>query len=276
MRQLVRDTLSVHGRELVVESPAEALELFRRFYPHSWRGAARGPADVSLEAEGDRWHLRCGERTTGPLTGALQAAFALEHEVESALLARRGDQIALHAGGVVAGGQAHLLAGPPDVGKTTATFLLLELGHRFLCEEVALVDPANLTVAPHLRTLALDPSYLDGYSRSRTIRRGRVERFGAELARYAPARVHHAPAPLATLFLPRYRPRAEPAIEELDAAAVLPELLGYCFAPAVAAELFFDRVLRVLDGCRIVRVTCDGTAGALRLWRRLLPRAARP
>lgn len=273
MRRLVRATLLLPGHPLVIEGPAEALELLRRRYLHSWTGAAEGPVDLELTVDGDRWHLRGGGRTTGPLTGALQAVQALEHEVESSLVARNRERIALHAGAIEAGGRAHLLAGPPDSGKSTSAFQLIELGHRLLSEEVTLVDPASLMVEPHLRTLALDARYLERYARERPIAHGRVERLDERWARYTPARARREPAPLATLILPRFHPGARSAVEELDASEVLPELLACCFAPAAAEEPFFDAVLGVLDGCRIVRATFSGTADALQLWRRLLPPA---
>lgn len=276
MRQLIRDTLVLPGRDFVIETPAEAFELFRRFYPHSWKGAAVGPAEVALAVDGDRWQLQHGDRASGPLTGLLQAVFALEHAIESTLIADCRDRIALHAGGVVVAGRAHLVAGYPDAGKTTSTFQLLELGHGFLCEEIALVEPHTLAVAPHLRTLGLDNRYLDEYARAWRIERGEVHRLDDQLARYLPDRVCLEPARLETLFLPRFRPGERPRVEELDAAEVLPELLGYCFAPAVEEELLFDRVIAMLGSCRVVRVQFDGIATARALWERLLPPAARP
>ena len=276
MRQLVRDTLTLPGREFVIESPAEAFELFRRFYPSSWKGGATGPADLSLTADGDHWHLHHGGLSTGPLTGALQAALALEHEVEKSLIARCGDRIALHAGGVEAGGRAHLVAGDPDAGKTTATLQLVELGHSFLCEEVALIDPETLAVEPHLRALGLDAGHLERIARQQPLEHGAVDRLGDRLARYRPHRVRLEPAPLATVFLPRCRPGHQPLASELDPADALPEILGYCFAPTVDEERFFDRVIRMLESCRIVRVQFDGVAAARRLWQRLLPAGGQP
>ena len=271
MRQLVRDTLALPGREFVIESPAEAFELFRRFYPHSWKGGAVGPADLSLAADGDHWHLRHGDKTTGPLTGALQAVFALEYEIETTLVARCRDRIALHAGGVAVAGRAHLIAGHPDTGKTTSTFQLVELGHSFLCEEIALVDPDTLAVEPHLRTLGLDACYLDEFARKYPIERGEVDWLDNRLARYLPQRVRLEPARLETVFLPRFRPGRGSYVEELDPGDVLPEILGYCFAPNVEEEVFFARVIRVLESCRIVRIQFDGVATARDLWKRLLP-----
>ncbi len=271
MRELVRDTLTLPGSELVIESPAEAFELFRRFYPHSWQGGAAGPADFSLVADSDIWHIRHGTETTGPLTGALQAAFALEYEVENRLVARCGDRIAFHAGGVEVGGRAHIIAGDADTGKTTSTLLLVELGHSFLCEEVALVDPESLAVEPHLRTLGLDASHLDAIAKDRPIERGTVDRLDDRLARYLPHKARLEPARLETIFLPLLRPGSGSHVAELDPAEVLPEILGYCFAPNVDQELFFERVIRLLESCRIVRIQFDGLATARELWQQLVP-----
>ena len=271
MRQLVRDTLTLPGRELVIECPADAFELFRRFYPHSWKGAAAGAADFSLAADGDRWHLRHGERTTGPLRGARQAVFALEYEVQTSLVARCHDRIALHAAGIEVAGRAHLIAGDPDSGKSTSTFQLVELGHGFLCEEIALVDPHTLAVEPHLRTLGLDTGYLDEFASQRPIEHGEVDRLDDRLARYSPRKVSLEPARLATVFLPRFRPGRGRYVEVLDPGDALPEILGYCFTPNVEEEIFFDRVIGVLESCRIVRVQFDAIATARELWQDLLP-----
>ena len=276
MRRLVRDTLALPGRDFVIESPAEALELFRRFYPHSWKGGAAGAVDFALTAEGDRWLLRHGEGTTGPLTGPRQAAFALEYEVETRLVAECRDRIALHAGGGEAAGRAHLVAGDPDAGKSTSTLQLVELGHRFLCEEIALVDPTTLAVEPHLRTLVLDTAYLDEFTAERPIERGTVERLDDRLARYSPLRVRREPARLATIFLPRFRRDRGRHVEVIDPADALPEMLGYCFAPNMDEELFFDSMIHLLQSCRIVRVEFDGIPTARELWRELLPPGGAP
>ena len=271
MRRLVRDTLRLAGHDYVIESPAEALEIFRRLYPRAWRGGARGPADFSLAVEGERWLLRHGGETRGPLRGALEAAYALEHEVESGLVAGSGGRIALHAGGIEEAGRAHLVAGDPDSGKTTSTLLLVELGHRFLCEEVALIDPDSLAVEPHPRSLGLDRRFLDELARRRPLERGRVDRLDDHHARYAPHSPCLEPARLATIFIPRLRPGRTPGVEEVDPAQALPEILGYCFPPTAEPEEFFDRVIRMLESCRVARVRFDSVETASSLWRQLLP-----
>ena len=101
------------------------------------------------------------ERPPGDYATPVQALFAMEYELETTVVAQRGDLVALHAGAVMAGNAACLIIGNPDAGKTTTTFNLAEFGHAVLCEEIALVHPETHRVEPFPQSLALGRAFLE-------------------------------------------------------------------------------------------------------------------
>lgn len=258
-----------------LEAPEEVLAATRVLYPHSL--ASRDPAAADLpalfrvERRGGHWHLEREGASLGEFSRPLHVALALEHGIETRIVRDCGEWIAFHAGAVGVGDGAVLLAGLPDSGKTSCTFQLVELGHRFVAEEVALVEPGSRRVHPYLQTPALDDRFLREFERTRPVAAGRVEKLDHGLRRYLPARVARQPLPLEAILLPRYRPRQEPAVEELEASAVLTEILAYCFEPNGDDEAFFERVIALVGSVRLLRLAYPHAAGARELLAGLFP-----
>ncbi len=250
--------------DYALDAPDEILAIARLLYPHSL--ARRPPAEparrsLRIEPATAGWRLLEDGRVLGEQDTALGVALALEYAVESAVVRDCGECLAFHAGGVGVDGEAVLLAGPPDVGKTSCTFELVEMGHAFLAEEVALVDADAGRVLPYLQTLSLDGRLLecDGGRGHRRPTRGEVIELELGHWRYLPARVVRQPLPLRAILLPRFAPDETSRVEELSPEESLTEILGYCFEPPGEPETFFDRVIGLLERVRLVRlVYADG------------------
>lgn len=258
--------------------PAELPELLRLFYPHV-RPAA-GSEDggwlgrFAAARAGGRFELALDGEVVGRHETALAVLQDLEYRLESRLIRSCGRRVAFHAGAADVGGRACLLAGDPEAGKTSCTFQLVELGHAFLAEEVAVVDPATAEVHPFPQALAFGPELVEDFRRSAELRHGELHALLPAYRRYVPRRLGTAPVPVDTLVLPRYRPDAAPGLEELSPADALTETLGYCFEPGFDREEFFDRVIALLERWRIVRLTYGDASGCRRLLGGLFPAPA--
>jgi hypothetical protein len=77
------------------------------------------------------------------------------------LASQSEDQLAFHAGAVERRGRAVLLAGFSGGGKSTLTAAFTQRGWGYLSDEVALVDPASLSVHPYPKDLDLGDGSLE-------------------------------------------------------------------------------------------------------------------
>jgi hypothetical protein len=92
----------------------------------------------------------------------------LQHAIWSlhaAVPNRSRDFVFLHAGAVVRGGDALLLPGAMDVGKSTLVVALLERGSAYLSDELGAIDPITGRLYPFPKLISLDDDalrHLDG------------------------------------------------------------------------------------------------------------------
>lgn len=161
----------------------------------------------------------------------LELICRLEEDIENALIRSIGDWVGFHAGAVMIGNAACVIAGNSDTGKTTTTFNLIEMGHIFLCEEISPVDPVTFLVHPYPQVLGLDGDYAEKYRSLYRVTKGELKIPDSEMARYRPYAVGPEPIPLETILIPAYDPSGTRGIEKLTPGEVFTELLGYCFPP---------------------------------------------
>jgi len=184
--------------------------------------------------------------------------FALEEDLEFALIESLDGWVGLHAGAVVLDDIAIVTVGHPDTGKTTTTLNLIELGLPFLCEEVTPVDPETCAVHSFPHPLTLSRAYGEALNVCYPVQHGVLTYHGPDMARYSARRVHRTPVRLGAIVLPAYDPSATPALTEVPPADVIPDLFQYCFAPTRGDELLYDSVIRVVEQCRLFRMqTCS-------------------
>lgn len=111
----------------------------------------------SLARQGDSFALLRDRAPVGiapDLAGLFQEA---EWALTEVALLRLGHFYQLHAGAVAWAGGAQVLAGPPESGKTSLVLALAERGGAVLTDEIALLEPGQLRVAPFRRDLILRP-----------------------------------------------------------------------------------------------------------------------
>jgi hypothetical protein len=203
-------------------------------------------------------HLFRGDALLGRFADLHDLVFALEEDIENALLARAGDWMALHAGAAVLRDAAIVIVGRPDTGKTTTTFQLVELGLELLCEEIAAVDPRTLAVQPFPQVLTLSRAYAEAFRARFPVVGGALSVPTASVARYAAHRVRRRPAPARVVLFPAFDPSREPALARATPGEVLTELLGHCFPPAGGDERLYDDVIRLAERCRLIRLFSNG------------------
>ena len=259
--------------DVVVTTPAELATTVAVFYPRAVRDPGdRSPSRVyTIRPAGGRWSLLKDTAVAGDYATPVQALFAMEYDIETTVVAGRGDLIAFHAGAVRAGDAACLILGNPDAGKTTTTFNLVERGHSFLCEEVALVHPVTQHVEPFPQSLALGRDFLESTVARFPVRHGTILPLDDRFARYVPERVTTSLARVERLLLPRYAPDDEAGAFPLQPAEALTELLGYCFPPNHGEERLFDAVIALLEACQVERLCYGNVSQARRLLDELFP-----
>lgn len=215
------------------------------------------------------YRLYKNRRFLGSFVGALELHGALEEDIENCLIKSCREWVAFHAGCVGAKGAACLIAGKPEAGKTSTTFILVETGKDFLCEEVAPVNPESRLVHPFPLALSLNRRFAREYRSRFSVKKGSLEDMGRKLSRYVPHRAAKAPLPLRMIILPSYNPSFKPDLIPLSPGEALPEILGCCFTPNIHEEEFFDSVIHIITGCRILRLRTNGIATTRNLARRL-------
>lgn len=209
----------------------------------------------------------------GQLTGNFGSCFdlicRLEEDIENTLIRSMGNWVGFHAGAVMIGDTACVIAGNPDTGKTTTTFNLIEMGHTFLCEEVSPVDPETLLVYPYPQVLTLDGTCAERYRSRYPVQKGSLKIFDSRMARYHPYVAGSDPVPLKTLLIPAYDPSQTPGIEKLSPDEVFTELLGYCFPPNTDDEHLFDSVIRICEAAEIFRLRTNSLQSMRELLKKL-------
>ena len=178
----------------------------------------------------------------------------LEEDIENALIQAIGGWVGFHAGAVMIGDTACVIAGNPDTGKTTTTFNLIEMGQIFLCEEVTPVDPETFLVYPYPQVLTLEGAYAERHLTLYPITNGELKILDSQMARYCPYAAGSDPVLLKTILISAYDPSETPGIEKLTPGEVFTELLGYCFPPNTDDEHLFDSVIRICEEAEIFRL----------------------
>jgi len=193
----------------------------------------------------------------------------LEEDIENTLIRSIGDWVGFHAGAVLIGDTACVIAGNPDTGKTTTTFNLVEMGQTFLCEEVTPVDSETLLVYPYPQALTIEGTYAEKYRSLYPVQNGELKILDSQMARYSPYDVGSDPVPLKTILIPAYRLSQTPGIEELSPGEVFTELLGYCFPPNTGDEHLFDSVITICEKAEIFRLRTNSLKSTRELLKEL-------
>lgn len=207
-----------------------------------------------IESTSSRLSLLKDGQSVGQFGSCLDLICRLEEDIENTLIRAIGDWVGFHAGAVMIGDSACVIAGNPDTGKTITTFNLIEMGQIFLCEEVTPVDPETFLVYPYPQVLTLEGAYAEKYLALYPVQNGELKIPDSQMARYRPYTAGSDPVPLKTILIPAYDPSETPGIEELAPGEVFTELLGYCFPPNTDDEHLFDSVITICEKAEIFRL----------------------
>ncbi len=207
-----------------------------------------------IESTSNGLNLLKDGQPTGQFGASVDIICRLEEDIEITLTQTIDNWVGFHAGAVMIGDSACIIPGNPDTGKTTTTFNLIEMGHTFLCEEVAPVDPETFLVYPYPQVLTLSRIYAEKHLSLYPVINGELKILDSLMARYRPYAAGSDPVPLKTILIPAYAPSEKQGIEELSSEEVFTELLGYCFPPNTDDEHLFDSVIRICDEAEIFRL----------------------
>ena len=227
-----------------------------------------------VETEGQNWIVSKDGQVLDRRQSDWESVFVLEYDIELSILEHRGNWLAIHAGCVAIGDEACLIAGSPESGKTTTTFNLVEMGHRFMCEEIAFLDAETKEVHPYLQTLSLESRFIDLVKQHFQIKRGNIHTLNPSLVRYLPETIQKESVKLSTIVVPKHDPKAEAEIIPLNPGGFLTEFLGYCFEPKIGMEDLVDKVISVLSECSVYRVVYGDVRDCRRMLLSLFPSAS--
>ncbi|MFC2169860.1 hypothetical protein ACFLRM_04775 [Acidobacteriota bacterium] len=270
----MKDIFLVFPRmNISIKAPEDVLDNIRRSYFFSAQDSPPGPIHHSYEIrkEENKWLFHKDGSLKNVYHNHQQIIFGLENNIEYSMILQCGDWVAFHAGSVAVGDQACLAVGNPDTGKSSSTFNLIELGHEFLCEEVALVDPEIKSVFPFLQSLKLDKNFLNEAEQDFPVRKGDIYSQDPNIIRYTPREAIKKPVLLGTILIPKYDPSAKTRTTELSPGESLTELLGYCFPPNVDEEKLFDNMIKITESCDVFRITYRNVKEARLLLEQLFP-----
>jgi HprK-related kinase A len=194
---------------------------------------------------------------------------ALEWAINSAALEHLGPRTVLfHAGSVAYAGRGMLLPAASGGGKTTLVAGLVRAGFRYLSDEVAILDPATLRLAPFAKSLSV-----------KAPARAVLAPLYPELAAAAPRRrLAGAPVwdlrppedawpaesvPVRYVVLPRYAAGAQTALEPISRSTALVRLLGQSFNLPSHGAHGVARTVEMLRGAACYALTVGDLQGAV-------------
>ena len=222
-----------------------------------------------IESTSNRLNLLKDGQSVGHFGSSLELICRLEEDIENTLIRAIENWVGFHAGAVMIGDVACVIPGNPDIGKTTTTLNLVEMGQIFLCEEVTPVDPETLLVYPYPQVLTIEGVYAEKHLSLYPVTNGELRFPDSQIARYRPYAVGSDPVPLKTILIPAYDPYETPGIEKLTPGEVFTELLGYCFPPNTDDEHLFDSVIRICEEAEIFRLKTDSLQSMRKLLKEL-------
>jgi hypothetical protein len=141
------------------------------------------------------------------------AAERIVADLQAYLARHARARVFVHAGVVGVHGRAVIIPGRSFSGKSTLVAALVAAGAVYASDEMAVLDRRG-RVHPYARPLALRSG-------------GTVRRVGSA---WLPGGVATAPAPVGLVLVPRYRPGARWAPQELSPAQAMLELLRHTLA----------------------------------------------
>lgn len=251
--------LRIHGWQANVFGPVSLLLELEDLFPARERPPLDGlqphssTFEVALDSPQSGWQqIMCdGEPVwTGHDTGELLAH--LEWAINRTAAEWLGQRYLLfHAGAVACEGRGLILPAPSGGGKTTLVAGLVAAGFEYLSDEVAMIEPSDLSLLPFAKSLCvkaggrevLMPLYP---ALAEVIPR---RRFGGEPVWYLPLRGEirsSTPVRARYVVLPSYQPEATTALRPLRRSAALQRLLEQSFNLRVHGASAVGRLVEML------------------------------
>lgn len=176
----------------------------------------RGPHDVVIERQGDRWRLDTPPAPPIVAVDPWIVAAAARNGISRNAIAEAGT-VPLHAAAAERDGTFVALAGPPEAGKTTLLLDLLATGWLVVTDDLVPLDTTTLKATPFPKPLSVrDPGRWRTVAASWSIPEWLPppSTVGLVPATAIPHTAVRSYTP-SLIFFPRYVPGAEPAFEAL-------------------------------------------------------------
>lgn len=196
------------------------------------------------------------------------------------VLANLDGFLQIHAGAIAMGKAGIVIPGGSGSGKTTLALSLVNSGHRFLSDEICLIEPSDLTIYPFPRSLFLrdDVMHLFGdlkagyYSGDIFVMREKKC-----LVEVADSSVYHenSSAHINLILFPSYHPGSKTQIKDVLETEALTRLISTgsilnMSHPGIDHGNILDRVLELVDSVPCLELTYSHTEDAVRAISRVL------
>lgn len=217
-------------RDLAVEDPGTTPVVFEVL--------ARGTSSPAHP-----WSVwRDGEERESKVTDNYVITHVLR-EITRLLFERPADRVHLHGAALVHDGKAVVLAGPSHAGKSTLAAWMTHRGWGFLTDEVAMVHPDTLVVAPYWRPINVRrPGPLDD-----VLQLGQSSLEPEVLVPASTIGQLAGAAPLKALAFPSFTVKEEVGTSPMSPAAALVELTQHFPGLIVGGRVGFKRLARLVE-----------------------------
>jgi hypothetical protein len=245
----------------------------------SWETGPAHEMAVTVEIQRDTsrrtvHRIQCDGVSSWAVDDPQEVLATLEWVINTAAVERLRDRYLLfHAGAVAQAGEGFLFPAASGRGKTTLVAGLVAAGCQHLTDEVAVVDPVSLQLAPFARSLCVKESarpflvpVWPGLAKS--VPRSR---FGTEVYYLRPNDDAWLPRPVPVRYvvIPRYVPKGQTSLTPISRSSALINLLGQSFNGRVLGGRTVDATVKLLRAARCYTLTVGHLDRAVDLLLRL-------
>lgn len=192
-----------------------------------------------------------------------QARQLVRDEIHLQFMRARPDLLWIHAGVVERDGEAMLLAGPTGQGKSTLSTRLLEMGWKFMSDDLAPLRMSSDEVLPFPQKPArrIHPG--------REIESTRVWEIEREVVPVSECKTRSAPALVSKVVFVKYVPESEPSISSLRPATGAFDLLQSAFNMDDHRIAAVEKVTALARRVPMFRISSSNGKSAVELLRNL-------
>jgi HprK-related kinase A len=178
----------------------------------------------------------------------------------------------IHSAVLEKNGLAVILPGPPGSGKSTLCAAMMLRGWRLLSDEMAMVDPDTLQLAPVPRPVALKNDSIDiirAYEPAAVISAPSYDTSKGTVAHLQPSKISMdqllTSATPAMLVMPHYTPDIDVHYQVIDKSTMLMNIVRNSFNYNILRATGFNTACALLDRCEVGEIRYNNVDLAMQM-----------